>query len=519
MIFGMNRWVSAVIAVIVVMALVILSVPPVGRTAEPVAALQANASFESVAFAPNAKILACDLALRDVASGKVLGTGDLGENLPPCTCVAFSPDGQRLASVHFSRGLIGPPHALCLWNITADNQVHHAATLLHAKEQPHLYEESLHYLTFSPDGRMLATRLPGDRTVVWETASGKERLRLDTHGLAVAFASDGQTLTSVNRTGLVQHWNLATGKCADAADGARREDFLFVCNAVASADGKTLALSDHHSVLLKEARTGKTLRRFDDLAAECLALSPDGKTLAVVDGGVLLLDAATGKETGQLGKRKQSVHALAFSPDGKSLAVGLEKAVEVWEVADLARAGKPGPAHDPAPPLEAKVAFRKGTYPLALGGKTAEDFARQFDVEKPLPASPEVDLILTVRNTSNKKLTLDPKGEFESYLVGAGALNHPELPYQTGIGRGGFSQEPKQITLAPGESYSVPIKSLDHGHDQQAYWLLPGEYTLHVSYHTRVTPAPEGWNKGVDGTGYGTLRAAPLRLKVVAATK
>ena len=52
-----------------------------------------------------------------------------------------------------------------------------------------------------------------DNTVrVWDLASGKERLRLDTHGLAVSFAPDGRALTSVSRTGLVQHWDLATGK-------------------------------------------------------------------------------------------------------------------------------------------------------------------------------------------------------------------------------------------------------------------------------------------------------------------
>jgi hypothetical protein len=253
------------------------------------------------------------------------------------------------------------------------------------------------------------------------------------------------------------------------------------------------------------------------VAPECLALSPNGKTLAVANGGVLLLDATTGEEIGRLGERKGFVGALAFSPDGKSLAVWPGKSVEVWRVADLARAGNPRPAGEQVPPLEARVTSRKEAYTLGLGGKTAEDFARQFDVGKPLPAGPDVDLMLTIRNASDKKFTLDPKGEFESYLLGRGALNHPELPYQTGIVPG--LPELKKITLAPGETYSVPIKSLDNRRGQRSYWLLPGEYTLHVLYHTSVTPAPQGWYKGDDGTGYGALRAAPLRLKVVAGTK
>jgi hypothetical protein len=520
MAFDTDRRTSARIAATILMAVAFLSRPGAGRPAEPAPVVHVDGWRDSVAFTPDAKVLACGLVLHDVASGKVLGTGDPGEKIPPCTCLAFSPDGRRLASVHFERSLIGPRHALCLWDLAPGNRFSRATTLLHAKNQSRLYEESLHYLTFSPDGRMLATRLPGDRTVVWETASGKERLRLPKHGLAVTFSPDGRTLTSVSRTGLVQHWDLATGKWVGDAEAAQKRDFLFVCNAVASADGKTLALSDHHSVVLKNAQTGATLRRFSDLTAECLALSADGKALAVADSGILLLDTATGKETGRLDKRKESVHALAFSPDGKSLAVGLEGSAEVWEIVALSRADRPRPGRELMPPLEAKVVSRRENYSLALGGKTAEEFAGQFDPEKPLPASPEVDLILSLRNTSDQKLTLDPEGAVESYLVGEGALNHPELPHQTGVFfGGGHAPEPKKITLAPGESYSVSIRSLDHGHCQQSYWLLPGEYTLHVSYHTGMTPAPEGWHKGEDGTGYGTVRAAPLRLRVVAETK
>ena len=227
MTLGMHGRRPAAIAVLVLVAVTILSLPTPGRPAGPIAAFQVDAWSPSVIFAPNSKILACGIALRDVATGKVMGTGDPNQNIPPCTFVAFSPDGQRLASVHFDRGRIGPRHALCLWNITGDNQVRKAATLVHAKDQPHFYEESLHYLVFSPDGKMLATRLPGDATVVWETASGKQRLRLDTDGVAVAFAPDGRTLTSVSRTGLVQHWDLATGKCADAEDGDSKAGLSF----------------------------------------------------------------------------------------------------------------------------------------------------------------------------------------------------------------------------------------------------------------------------------------------------
>lgn len=196
--------------------------------------------------------------------------------------------------------------------MTADGRLSRVATLFRKRNQPNLFEESLHALCFSPDGRMLAGRLAGDRTAVWETGSGAARLSLDTHGPALAFAPDGRSLAAVSRSGLVQHWNLATRQRADTP----REDFLFVCNAVASADGKTVALTDHHSVLLKVTQTGKTVRRFDDVGAEYFALSADGRMLAVADQGVRLWDADRDGE-GAAGEAKASGVRIGLLPGRK----------------------------------------------------------------------------------------------------------------------------------------------------------------------------------------------------------
>jgi WD40 repeat protein len=521
----------------VLVTLALLSLPARGHSAEPQPTFSAKGQVLSLAFAPQGKVIACQLDLRSLADGKVLGTGDPGKGFPRCTYVAFSPDGKRLASVHWDGGRgFGVRHALCLWDVTDENELRKSVTLFQAKNQPYGFKDSLDYLCFSPDGRMLATRMLGDRTVVWEIATGKERRRLDTNGLAVAFSPDNRYLITVTRTGQVQHWDLATGKCADTDDSDKRTDFLYVCNAVASADGKTLALSDHRSVVVKEARTGKTLGRFDNVGGWSLALSADGKTLAasglgsildVERPGVRLFDIATGKELGRYGEKKYWVHALAFSPDGKSLAMNVqdsrfESSVEVWDVSSLSSASKPKANDDPPSSLEAKVVSRKECYALALGGKTVEEFTKEFGINQKLPTPPEVDLHLTLRNTSNKTLTLDPDISLEFYLVGPGAVNHPELPYQTASSANGFGgdcEKPKKITLAPGATHAVPIKSLDQGHDAQSYWLLPGEYTLHLRFNVHVTPAPEGWDKWEDGTGHGRMRAAPIRLKVVAETK
>lgn len=264
-------------------AIGITSVSAQDRPAEQIPLFKFDRWTTGLAFAPDGQTLACNLVLANL-NGKEMAQGEVDKDIPQCMHVAFSPDGKWLASVHFDDGLIHAGHAICVWNVAKGNKPHRAATLQFMKETNPNYRQSLYYLTFSQDSRMLATREPDDSTIIWETTSGKERLRLATQGLAIAFAQDGRTLTAVTRYGLIQHWDLATKKCVDPPAAAKQEDFLFVTNAIASGDGKTVVLTDGYSVVLKDANSGKTIRRFDNLHPTHMALSSDGKTLAVSSG-------------------------------------------------------------------------------------------------------------------------------------------------------------------------------------------------------------------------------------------
>ena len=62
------------------------------------------------------------------------------------------------------------------------------------------------------------------------------------------------------------------------------------------------------------------------------SLSADGRRIAVVDdeGGVVIMDIATGHEVVKLDGPKL-VHALAWSPDDRSIAtVGASGVIEIW---------------------------------------------------------------------------------------------------------------------------------------------------------------------------------------------
>jgi hypothetical protein len=521
-----NRW---LLAVVVVPLFVVHEIAPAPATAQdrtaekkPLFKVEKDGySIQSLAVSPGRQRLADDLVLRDF-TGKELAQGDVA-GLPPCMYVAFSPDGKRLASVHFDDGLIQARHAVCLWSVADDNNLSKVATLQPKKDQRSPHRRSMYFLAFSQDSTLLATREQDDSTTVWDATTGKERLRLDTQGLAVGFAPDGKTMTAVTRDGLVQHWDLATKKCVAAPANAQREDYLFVCNAIASADGKTLALTDERSVILKDARSGKTLRSFVNRDLSNLTFSADGKTFAAAaEDRVVLFDRDTGKELAQLKTGTASVEALALSPDGKALAVALNdrdrrSSLVVWETVELPAAQKDEVKRDPpAAPLEARLTSKKEIYPLSLGGKTPEDFARQIG-RGDLPPAATVDLVLTLRNTGTKPLTIDADIIFSLYLTGDGAMNHPGEIYQT-EGRSP-GEEKKTVTLSPGKTHEIPIQSLDRGQSERSYWLLPGEYTLHAGCFLFVDPVPESGEKNSGTSGFVTLKAAPLRVKVAAEKK
>jgi hypothetical protein len=449
---------------------------------------------------------------------------DAGGNHGECVYLAFSPDGNQLATVHFSEGpLINDPplHSVCLWNVNARKQLSGGLSLpLPGRWLPWInYSASLSYLAFSPDGTMLAGRLPDDETIIWDTATGRQWKRLATNGLAVAFGPDNRTLISVTRDGAVQHWDVSTGRQVGTGNPARPRDFMFVENARASSDGAVVALADGGGCgAVKSGRNGAILHR----GPGEYSVSADGKTYLCYRDEAVLFDAQSGKELGRL------EYGGKLSPDGKLLAKCTDRFVSpgryfaslhdssltVSRVDDLVQHYRPkGTPDRKAAPLEATLVSRKEFYTLDLGGRTAADFARKVNLNQDLhpPAAPEIDLELTLRNVSDESVSITVPVTIGVALSGDGAMNHPEVPGQ----QWGSSPPTEPRYLSPGESCTVPIKLMGEGekHGRHSYWLLPGEYTLYATCSVCVSPPP----KDSYLSGMIDVEPAPLRLKVAAA--
>jgi WD40 repeat protein len=155
----------------------------------------------ALAFAPGGTLLACgatdfNVWLCNPATGEAIGALRGHER-----CVyglSFSPDGRTLAS----RDSCG---AIKLWDVAAKTL---RATLLEAEDN--CFRDEASAIVFFPDGKMLAVAV--DRVVqLWDVAAGKLVARLEGHEGKVkclAFSPDGTRLASGSYDLTVRLWGV-----------------------------------------------------------------------------------------------------------------------------------------------------------------------------------------------------------------------------------------------------------------------------------------------------------------------
>jgi WD40 repeat protein len=287
-----------------------------------------------LAFAPDGATLAScadgdsRVWLWDLASRMCRGW--LSGHLARVECLAFAPTGDRLASAD-DAGTVG------LWNLASQKAMWlKSVSGRHGLSSPHC-------LSFSPDGRTLATagvirrflglmRAHGVRR--WDTARGREQLALTRHAgrvLAVAHAPDGRTLAAGDAARVVKLWDVASGaEVASLPQRAAASGVAFTPN------GRILAVIAGWSVVLWDVAQHQEWSRLQGHKGRIwsLALSPDGCLLATAssDGTVRLWDLPAGRERGGFDWKIGKVYAVAFAPDGMRAAAGGETQIVVWDV-------------------------------------------------------------------------------------------------------------------------------------------------------------------------------------------
>ena len=285
-----------------------------------------------VSFSPDGRILASGgddgkVRLWDVDSGQETATLEATPLLDPydpedpwdgVSSVSFSPDGRILATA-------GVDGTMRLWDVDSGQKT---ATL-------GIHPSSVNSVSFSPDGRTLASGGWDGKVRLWDVDSGQETATLEGHRAgvnSVSFSPDGRTLASGGRDWKVRLWDVETGvpRLSLGAWGS--------VNSVSfSPDGRILASESYGTVGLWDVDSGQetaTLQGHTRFVHSVL-FSPDGKTLAIAgrDSTVRLWDVDSGQETATLEGHTSWVREVSFSPDGRILASGgLDGTVRLWDV-------------------------------------------------------------------------------------------------------------------------------------------------------------------------------------------
>jgi WD40 repeat protein len=241
--------------------------------------------------------------------------------------VTYSPDGRRLATAN-SDGLVR------LWDASNGHLV---GTLVTSARTRPGSNNDIKSIVYSPDERWLATGDNSGEVSIWDGHMGSKN-RVLHYGASsissVAFSPDGRSLAAAGSDGAVV-WDLATGTPRPTFGAGRG-----VWRVAFSPDGLTLAATGMDgAVHIWDEPSGRprgALRGYSRTAAQAAAFSPDGKWLATSDEDTAILwDWRRGMKIHVL-PSDMLVKTVAFSPDSRDIAIGGDDlTVRVYDVATV----------------------------------------------------------------------------------------------------------------------------------------------------------------------------------------
>jgi len=323
-----------------------------------------SSQISGIRFTPDGSMLATSsvnqpVKLWDAESGEVVRTFDKAPTFQQW--VAVSPDGKLIATASWDgssllwdaktgkllKTFAGPPAAA-----RRTREFRRLETFLMRPDRA-----NLNYVTFSPNGKLLASAGADGVIRLWDVEQGTSWGILKAHtsaAMSLAFSPDGKHLASAGEDRRVRVWSVpkkpvpqSTVGSNDRADLQNWESGLVPLGRAIQSRGRTVMPNwpTTNGVVQTESKTGErwtleTVAPRGRIVA--INWSPDGDRVAFVDCGsvriyevpdmrlVRILTGHTVRDWGQ---------PLAWSPDGKTLATGgYDGTVRYWD-----ENGVPGP--------------------------------------------------------------------------------------------------------------------------------------------------------------------------------